>query len=88
MSQHHFLSKSMDLRLRMKCSSCGCWGRPLLRRYGMPPLHIDWPRHEREGRYRIMGCSLDESPAPYECRHCGIPTFVSDQTTSQSIGTS
>lgn len=67
----------VDLRRHMRCDRCKRLGRPLLRRYGMPACDVDWERHEQEGRYRTMGCCVEEGDAPYECRHCGEPTFVS-----------
>ena len=73
----NILYPPVDLRRHMHCERCARIGRPLLRRYGMPAHDMDWERHEQEGRYRLMGCCAEEGDAPYECRHCGEPTFVS-----------
>ena len=76
------LYPSVDLRCQMRCGTCGRLGRPLLRRYGMPEPDVDWERHEQDGRYTLMGCCVSADDAPYECRHCGEPTFLASKPPS------
>ena len=76
MPKHNTIYPPYDLRRHMHCDRCDRSGRPLLRKYGMPAVGVDWEGHEFEGRYRIMGCSLEGNEAPYECRHCGAPTYL------------
>lgn len=70
------LHRPFDLRTAMTCDACGRRGRPLLRVYGMPGPDVDWERHVQEGRYTLMGCVVTDDDAPYECRHCGMDTYV------------
>ena len=72
----HVLVRPVDLRRRMHCAACGGIGRPLLRRYGMPGPDVDWARHEREGRYVLVGCVVSDGDPSHQCRHCGTPVFV------------
>ncbi len=72
------LGPAVDLRLVMACGACGEVGRPLVRAWGYPSPEM-W-RHEAEGRIILMGCVLPDpdgdETAEYECRHCGVDTFV------------
>ena len=79
MSRPNLLTPPYDLRRQMHCKTCRRLGRPLLRKFGMPAVGVDWERHEQEGRYRIMGCCVEPDEARYECRHCGTPTFLADR---------
>jgi len=69
-------SEPIDLRRRHRCPECGKEGRPLLRMVGMPAPDVDWELHERQGRYTVVGCLMDDHAAPYECRHCGADLFL------------
>ena len=66
--------KKIDLRLRHKCVRCRNEGRPLKRVWGYPGANAF--RYEAQGRIRLMGCVMDASQAPYECRHCGLDWWV------------
>jgi hypothetical protein len=68
------LTQPVDLRKTMLCGGCGKHGRPLPRSWGLP---TEWAiRKARNGRLVLMGCTRDREAARFECRHCGMDTYV------------
>jgi hypothetical protein len=70
------LTQPVDLRKTGQCEACGKHGRPLLRCWGYPSERA--MLSSQQGRITLMGCLLDEGAARYECRHCGMDTYVED----------
>jgi len=61
----------IDIRLRHLCLNCDKWGRPLKRVWGYPTDVKASIEGEKQGRFRLMGCTIGVDQAGYECRHCG-----------------